>query len=134
MMVLRRTRSGYLVYLSFPCRCRAVPTSLLSGATFTFRFLPERNRLPEPKRIGPSSRLFLERVKPWIWILLGAEPNNSFGNPHHSLEGVSVRTRDDAASPDTYPPSHPKGIVQAGDQSDFDERIASNLLARSDEL
>ena len=60
----------------------------------------------------------------YYWVPNRDDPES---NPHHSLEEVTVRTVGDATSPDVYPPSHPKGIVQASDQSDFDERIAATL-------
>lgn len=60
----------------------------------------------------------------FYWV---PNPNDPYGNPHHSLEEVSVQTGGDAAPPDVYPLSHPKGIVQAGDQSDFDETLAAKL-------
>jgi len=60
----------------------------------------------------------------FYWV---PNPSDLYGNPHHSLEEVSVRTGGDAASPDVYPLSHPKGVVQAGDRSDFEERIAAEL-------
>jgi hypothetical protein len=53
-------------------------------------------------------------------------PNDLYGNPRHSLE-VSVRTGEDATPPEVYPLPHPDGIVRAGEQSDFDMRIATQL-------
>jgi hypothetical protein len=60
----------------------------------------------------------------FYWV---PNPSDPYGNPHHSLNEVSVRTGGDAESPDVYPLSHPNGVVRAGDESDFDEGIAAQL-------
>ncbi|MGD0956978.1 MAG: hypothetical protein ABR953_09115 [Candidatus Acidiferrales bacterium] len=59
----------------------------------------------------------------FYWVPDPSDPN---GNPHHSLE-VTVHANGGAASPEVYPLSHPKGIVKAGDESDFDNRIGTQL-------
>jgi hypothetical protein len=59
----------------------------------------------------------------FYWV---PDPSDTNGNPHHSLE-VTLHASGDAASPEVYPLSHPKGIVRAGDESDFDNRVAAQL-------
>ena len=61
-------------------------------------------------------------------------PDDPYGNPHHSLE-VTVHPDNEAASADVYPLPNLKGIVQHGDKGDpnFDKIAAQlqNALRRS---
>jgi len=54
-------------------------------------------------------------------------PDDPYGNPHHSLE-VSVHSDREAASPEGYPLPNLKGIVGRGDKEDPDfDKIAAQL-------
>jgi hypothetical protein len=58
-------------------------------------------------------------------------PNDPYGNPHHSLE-VRVHSDGEVTSPEDYPLPHSRRVVKRGDKSDpgFD-RIAAQLQAAS---
>jgi hypothetical protein len=93
----------------------------------SFRITPDRERearsvCNELKAVAGTGKVvgFTE-----YWV---ANPNDRWGNPHHSLE-VKVRTAQDDSSPEPYPDDSSR-IVSKADERDPDfNKIAAQLRA-----